>query len=91
MPALLKEVNGTYTDYSGREHRRLVQTVFNLQDAEQKERFLKGDTREIAVPRSTRRICFDSLSRSGVGISQLGTSEAAAIGAYAMALQHLAP
>ena len=51
--------------------------------------FLKGETKELKVPRSSRTVRFDGLQRTGVGISRLGTSEATAIGAYAFALSRL--
>jgi hypothetical protein len=51
--------------------------------------FLKGETKELPVPGSSRTVKFDGLQRVGVGISRLGTSEATAIGAYAFALRQL--
>jgi glucokinase len=69
--------------------RRLIPRVFNLEDAKQRQVFLKGEPREIAVPGSKRVIHQDSLPRTAVGISRLGTSEAVAIGAYAFALRKL--
>ena len=45
--------------------------------------------REIVVPGSSRKIQYDPLQRVGLGTSRLGTSEAVAIGAYALALNKL--
>jgi glucokinase len=89
LPALVDELNSTYTDPDGQSFRRLVQVAFNLEDRAQLDRFLKGEACEIAVPRSRRRIQYDPLQRTGVGMSRLGTSEAIAIGAYAFALHKL--
>jgi glucokinase len=89
LPALVDELNGTYTDPNGQPFRRLVQIAFNLQDAAQRRKFLKGQTREILVPGSRRKVKYDSLQRIGIGMSRLGTSEATAIGAYAFALRKL--
>ena len=50
---------------------------------------LKGETREITVPGTSRKVKYDSLQRLGVGMSRLGTSEAVAIGACAFALRKL--
>jgi glucokinase len=69
--------------------RRLTAIAFNLEDPEQLAKFLAGETREITVPGSQRRVKYDPLQRVGIGISRLGTSEAVAIGAYAFALQKL--
>jgi glucokinase len=89
MPALLAELNSTYTGPDGRPLRRLVQQAFNLEDPDQLAAFLRGATREIAVPGTDRQVAYDPLARTGVGLSRLGTSEAIAIGAYAFALEQL--
>ncbi|MGD1085222.1 MAG: ROK family protein [Verrucomicrobiota bacterium] len=89
LPALVEELNSTYTGPAGNKFRRLASVAFNLEEPAQLERFLKGETREITVPGGTARIKYDSLQRVGVGLSRLGASEAVAIGAYAFALQKL--
>ncbi len=89
LPALVDELNSTYTGPTGNKYRRLASVAFNLEDPAQLERFLKGETREITVPGSQHKVKYDPLQRIGVGISHLGTSEAVAIGAYAFALQRL--
>ena len=65
------------------------QVAFNLEDPAQLQTFLKGETREITVPGSKKKVQYDPLQRIGVGMSRLGTSEAMAIGAYAFALRKL--
>jgi glucokinase len=89
LPALVNELNGTYTGPSGNRFRRLASVAFNLEDPVQLEKFLKGETREITIPGRTRKVKYDPLQRIGVGLSRLGTSEAVAIGAYAFALQKI--
>lgn len=89
LPAILDEINGSYRKPSGETLRRLTQQAFNLEDPAQLELFLKGEAREITVPRSTRTIRYDPMPRVGIGMSRLGTSEAVAIGAYAFALKQL--
>ncbi len=89
LPAVVDEMNGTYTSPSGEKFRRLAQFVFNLEDPAQLDKFLMGATKEITVPGSTRKIAYDPMPRIGVGMSRLGTSEAVAIGAYAFALHKL--
>jgi glucokinase len=89
LPALVDELNGAYTGPNGHPFRRLVQVAFNLEDPAQCKKFLKGETRAIAVPGARRKMKYDPLARIGVGLSRLGTSEAVAIGAYAFALQKL--
>jgi glucokinase len=91
LPALVDELNSTYTGPDGNKFRRLASAAFNLEDTAQLEVFLKGETRTIKVPGSDRSLAYDPLQRVGVGMSRLGTSEAVAIGAYAFALQKLDP
>lgn len=89
LPAIVDEMNSTYTAPNGERFRRLIPHAFNLEDPAQLEVFLAGDTKELPVPGSSRKVRFDALQRVGVGISRLGTSEATAIGAYAFALSRL--
>jgi glucokinase len=89
LPALVDELNSTYTAPNGNKFRRLASVAFNLEDAAQRKKFLKGETREILVPGTKRKVKYDSLQRLGIGMSRLGTSEAVAIGAYAFALRKM--
>ena len=87
LPALVAAANASFK--GGGKYRRLVQQVFNLEEPEQLRLFLAGERSEVTVPGSGRRIQFDPLQRTGVGLSRLGTSEAVAVGAQAFALRKL--
>lgn len=89
LPAIVDEMNSTYAAPSGERFRRLIPKAFNLEDPAQLEEFLRGETKQLQVPGSTRTVTFDGLQRTGVGITRLGTSEATAIGAYAFALSRI--
>ena len=89
MPRLIEEMNGTIAKYTGERIPRLAQRVFDLDDKSQRDQFLRGETCEITVPRSQRKIAYDPLKRIGVGVSELGANQAIGIGAYAYALQQL--
>jgi len=89
LPSIVAEVNGSFRKPNGETLRRITQLAFNLEDPEQLQTFLKGDTREITIPGTNRTTQYDPMPRVGIGISRLGTSEAVAIGAYAFALNHL--
>jgi glucokinase len=89
LPALVNEINSTYRDAQGQPYRRLTQIAFNLEDPAQLQQFLQGEAREITVPGSRKKVRYDPLQRTGIGLSRLGTSEATAIGAYAFALRAL--
>lgn len=89
MPALMTEINSAYISPEGKSFGRLASLALNLEDPDEKERFVKGATRQIAIPGGRKTIAYDPLQRTGVGISRLGTSEAVGIGAYAYALHKL--
>ncbi len=89
LPSLVGELNGSYTGPDGNSFRRLASAAFNLEDPAQLDVFLKGQTRTIQIPGSTRTLEYDPLQRLGVGMSRLGTSEAVALGAYAFAVRKL--
>lgn len=89
MPMVMEELRTPYKHIDGQEHSRLELEVFNLDDAEERAEFFKGDVREITVPFSDQKIKYDARKRVGIGRSVLRTDEAAAIGAYAFALNEL--
>ncbi len=89
LPSLLVELNGTYVGPSGNSFPRLPTVAFNLEDPAELDTFLKGGTRTIRIPDSSRTLEYDPLQRIGVGISRLGTSEAISLGAYAFAIDRL--
>jgi glucokinase len=89
LPALVAELNGSYSGLDGKRFRRLASSAFSLEDPEQMGKFLAGEVRTITVPGTRDKIVYDPLQRIGIGISRLGTSEAVAIGAYAFALHKL--
>lgn len=88
LPPLVAAMNDRF-EGNPKKLNRLIPRVFNLEDAGEREAFLRGDVREVIVPGSARRIRYDPMQRTGVGLSRLGTSEAVAIGAYAYALSRL--
>jgi len=89
LPMVVAEMNTTYRNHAGEIYRRLAQQAFNLEDEQSLGIFLKGESREIAVPLSHKKLIYDPLSRVGVGVSRLGTSKAVSIGAYAFALKQI--
>ncbi len=89
LPLIVNEMNSNYTRPDGTQFRRLVPNVYNLENENELQRFLRGSTKEIAVYGTTRRVRYDPEKRIGVGISKIGTSKAISIGAYAFALSRL--
>ena len=90
LPAAVDAMNGAYDGRgSVPSRRRLIPRAFNLEDPGERDTFLRGESRDVAVPGTARSIRFDPLQRTGVGLSRLGTGEAVSIGAYAFALDRL--
>jgi len=98
LPTLVEQLNRQFVNSSGKMQRRLMQKAFNLEDLSQLQQFLHGDRQSITVPTigpmadnaaSGHCVSYDRMSRTGIGLSQLGTGQAVALGAYAVAIQHL--
>lgn len=86
---VVEEMNGMYTAPDGSKLHRLASHVYNLENEAEREKFVLGSTKEIAVYGTDRRLKYDPEMRIGIGISKIGTSKAVAIGAYAFALSSL--
>jgi glucokinase len=64
-------------------------SAFNWEDEAEREAFLEGDPREAIVPGSGRKVAYDQMKRTAIGVTRLGTSRATALGAWAFALDAL--
>ena len=89
LPHLLKEMRSSYTNYKGTTYPRLAQTICNLEDPDELQVFLKGETKRIQIPGTQRFQDYDTMKRIGIGFSTIGTSWAIALGAYNFALNQL--
>jgi len=89
MPKIVDEMNSLFVRPDGSSFRRLAANVYNLEDSDQMQKFLKGSTKEISVYGTDKKIAYDPEMRIGVGISKIGTSKAISLGAYAFALNSI--
>lgn len=89
LDKLVAEMNISYSSFAGKSVHRMEVSAFNLENEAEFELFKQGDTREITVPFSARKIKYDPLKRIGVGLGRLGTSKAVSVGAYTFALSQL--
>lgn len=89
LQAACDAMNASFHNAEGSSFRKLIPTVFNWEEAEQRSRFLKGETRSVLIPHSGGSVLYDPMPRSAVGVSKIGTDYAIAIGAYAFALNDL--
>jgi len=89
IPSMMKGLGGSYTNFLGQKYDRIVQKVYNLEDEQELNSFLKGSSKTIKIPMTNKTITYDSMARLGVGFSKIGTSKAISLGAYAYALNNL--
>jgi glucokinase len=89
LPALVQEMNSDLRCGPGTFGPRMEVRAFNLEDAGERKSFLRGQPTLVTVPGGHRQVAYDPLKRIGVGLSQLGTSQAVALGACAFALAEL--
>ncbi len=89
LDRLVEEMNQAFVTFNGTTTDRLEIKVYNLENPEDKRKFIKGNFHEIKVPFSNRTVIYDTEQRSGVGITRLGTSRAVSLGAYNFALNSL--
>lgn len=85
-PEVIAHLNGSISTVDGKEFPRTEVTAYNLETAPQMAEFLTGRQKEIQVPLTDKKVVYDPLKRTGLGLSRLGTSEAVSTGAYAFAL-----
>jgi predicted NBD/HSP70 family sugar kinase len=89
MPALLQELRTEMHTLGGLTLPRVPSHIYNLEDPQEFELFVHGQTKEIEVYGTGERIRIDTQRRLGITLSQLGTSRATNIGAYCFALHAL--
>jgi glucokinase len=89
MPAIMEELENKF-DY--RHHDpipRVIQKVFNLNEASGRRGLTENTGTYIHVPGSAEKIYYDQIPKVGIGTSRIGTSRAISLGAYAFALKKL--
>lgn len=88
-PAMFAELNRPTKNFRGQSSNRLSFKVFNLEDTSVFDEFATGATQTIAIPGTDKTIRYDALQRTGVALSDLESSLATSLGAYAFAIQQL--
>jgi glucokinase len=88
-PSMLAELTSFYSAYNGNSYPRLVQKAFFLDDKDMLKQFLHWEEKKIIVPGTDTILPYTAEARLPIGTSKIGTSNAAALGAYAFALKTL--
>jgi glucokinase len=89
MPFLIDEMRSCFLKQDGSRQKRLISEIYNLEDDSDLNKFIKNESKEIKVHGTEKTVSYNPSKKIGVGVSQLGTSNAIAIGAYAFALHKL--
>lgn len=89
-PAMMQALRKPYTNLTGDQSvDRLEIKTFDVEDKAGYDSFLRGDARTAVVPGSERRLSYDAMKCTGIGLTRLGTSKAVSLGAYVYALNEL--
>jgi glucokinase len=89
MPAVMSEINGKFLTSKGENQPRLVQKVYNIDQEEDYQKFIKDRSKEIIIPGTNKSLKYDPEPRLAICSSKLGASKAIGIGAYAFALKKI--
>ncbi len=89
MARLVREMNAAYDTALGGRLPRFESRAYDLEDAADQAAFVRGDVRELPVPRSSRTVLYDAAKAVGVGVTVLGTGRAVSVGAYTLALARI--
>jgi glucokinase len=89
LPTLTDELNKTFKTPEGKPLQRMELFAYNWQNSDCRADFLKTSGQKILIPGTDEWVDYDSTKKVCVGVSQLGTARAVALGAYAFALLEL--
>ncbi len=90
MPSAIEALNGTMPKIGGKDFvPRTESKYFDMQNPAQKEAFFEGSSTTIKIYSTDKEAPYNAHKRCPVMISQLGTSRATYLGAYAFALNQL--
>ena len=89
LPPMLEEMRTRFTTCAGDSMPRLQMEVCDLSDSSERAAFLAADTRRVAIPGSDATAPYCPARRTALVLTNLGTSRAVALGAWAYALHSL--
>ena len=89
MPALLSEMRSRIRTMSGDELNRVQMNVYNLDDEAEFKKFASGSSTKIKVYGTNKDVVYDPEKRVGITISDIGASNAVALGAYLYAIDNI--
>lgn len=89
LPTLVEGLNRSFKTPGGKSLQRMEVFAYNWNNPSCKQDFLANNSTKITIPGTDEQIDYDPIKKVTIGVSQLGTGEAVALGAYAFAIQKL--
>ena len=89
LPKTVEMLNRKFTRTDGGIFPRMEVSAYSFEDDKEIQQFLYFNQKMITVPFSSEKVPYYEKKKTVVGISRLGTSEAVAIGAYALAIHKM--
>jgi len=89
MPGVLESLRAKLGTFGGDSFPCLQMSVYNLLDDADRQSFFQDETLQVSVPGSSVQVPYSIGRKIGITISQMGTSKAIQLGAYAFALTQL--
>lgn len=89
LPKTVEMLNRKFTRTDGGIFPRMEVSAYSFEDDKEIQQFLYFNQKMITVPFSTEKVPYYEKKKTVVGVSRLGTSEAVAIGAYALAIHKM--
>ena len=87
--AMFKSLRGKMQRLSGETISKLASKVYDLDNPDELQQFIKGDQKSIKIYNSEIEVTYDPQKRIGVALSKIGANKAVSLGAYAFALNQL--
>ena len=87
--AMFEAVRGKMYRLDGEAISKLACKVYDLDDPEELQKFIKGEQKSIKIHNSEIEVTYDPQKRIGIALSKLGASKATSLGAYTFALHQL--
>lgn len=89
LPTMVEELNKTLKTPEGNKLSRMEVFAYNWNHPKCYEDFVANNSTKIQIPGSSDEIDYDPIKKVTIGVSQLETGGAVALGAYAFAIQKL--
>lgn len=89
LPQIVDELNSTLKTFNSKNVYRMEVFAYNWNNPDCRKDFLVNKSMKISIPGTNESMDYDPVKKVTIGVSQLGTAKAVALGSYAFALLKL--